>query len=635
MKNQNRFRSDSHIGILDDYRFRIVLLSLLILIAFTMLILRAYYLQLHHGEEHRERIEKQSIRRIRLPGWRGSIYSSDGELLAGNRTVYDLVFYPEGMRTGGGIKRTIETMCNAAAELAEVSGRKLFPGKEEIRRHINTTPGMPLPVLRDLSPKERALILERARTMKGVDIQISSQRIYPCGHLAAHIIGYARKAEASSAADRKEFRYYQPDIVGKAGVELVCDRLPHKWNSSGLGLCASPGWQVVQVSNVGFVHKELRGRVEPVHGNDVYLTIDSRAQRIAEKLLTGKTGSLIVMDADNGDIICAATSPSYDLRRFTPRLSPEYYRSLLDSPGKPLINRTTGGIYPPGSTLKPLICLALLKSGIDPKEKVFCSGSIEVKNTTIRCLAHRYSEADVDMETALEKSCNTYMIHQSLRVGLPPLQEILSRVGTGEKSGIEIGESSGSFPDPEKKKRLYRIPWNDADTAMLSIGQGFISMTPLQMVRFTAALCNGGKLYRPHIIAQVLDHGRETVYQRKAVCTGTLGVSPEMLAIVRNGMFRVVNAERGSGRRGKAANLTVYGKTGTAEFGLRKKERNMTHFIAFTTYRQRKYAIAVTIEDGDSGGGSCAPLAAAFFERFLLRTPATSGIIQTLEDTEQ
>ena len=109
MKNQNRFRSDSHIGILDDYRFRIVLLSLLILIAFTMLILRAYYLQLHHGEEHRERIEKQSIRRIRLPGWRGSIYSSDGELLAGNRTVYDLVFYPEGMRTGGGIKRTIET----------------------------------------------------------------------------------------------------------------------------------------------------------------------------------------------------------------------------------------------------------------------------------------------------------------------------------------------------------------------------------------------------------------------------------------------------------------------------------------------------------------------------------------------
>ncbi|MBQ9087189.1 MAG: hypothetical protein IJY46_00255 [Lentisphaeria bacterium] len=635
MKNQNRFRSNSHIGILDDYRFRIVLLSLLILVAFTLLILRAYYLQLHHGEEHRERIARQSIRRIRIPGWRGSIYSADGELLAGNRTVYDLVFYPEGMRTGGGIRRTIDSMYNAAKELAEVSGRKDFPDREEIRRHINNTPGMPLLVFRDLDPKERARILERSRNMKGLELQISAQRIYPGGQLAAHIIGYSRKAEANSAADREEFFYYQPDIVGKAGVELVCDRLPQEWNASSLGLCALPGRQVVQVSNVGFVHKELLGRVEPVHGNDVYLTIDSRAQKIAESLLAGKNGSLIVMDADNGDIICAATAPSYDLRRFTPRLSPEYYRSLLDSPGRPLINRATGGIYPPGSTLKPLICLALLKSGIDPKEKIFCSGSIEVKNTTIRCLAHRYSEADVDMGTALEKSCNTYMIHQSLRVGLAPLQEILSLIGAGEKSGIEIGESAGTFPEPARKKQLYRIPWNDSDTAMLSIGQGFIAMTPLQMVRYTAALCNGGKLYRPHIIHQVCDRAGETVYQRQRVCTGTLEIAPEKLDIVRNGMFRVVNAPRGSGRRGKVANLTVYGKTGTAEFGLRNKSRNMTHFIAFTSYKLRKYALAVTIEDGDSGGGSCAPLAAAFFERFLKPEAAPSGAPSTLEDTAQ
>lgn len=621
MKTKNRFRADAHIGILDDYRFRIVLLSLFILTAFVVLIMRAYYLQLHHGEEHREKIERQSIRRIRIPGWRGEIYSADGVLLAGNRTVYDLVFYPEGMRVGGGINRTIKAMHNAASLLAQTIGRKDFPDKDEIRRHINNTPGMPLLVFHDLSARERALILERSRDMNGLELQTSARRIYPGGTMAAHIIGYARKAEARSAADREDFFYYQPDTVGRAGVELVCDRLPMEWNSIGLGLCASPGRQVVQVSNVGFVHKEMLGRVEPVHGNNVYLTIDSRAQVIAERLLAGKRGAMVVIDADNGDVICSATAPSYDLRRFTPRLSPEYYRSLLNDPGRPLINRVSGAIYPPGSTLKPLICLALLKGGIDPKEKVFCSGSYEVKGTTIRCLAHRYSEADVDMETALEKSCNTYMIHQSLRVGLPILQKILAEAGVGRKSGIELWESSGNFPSPEKKRKAYRIPWNDSDTAMLSIGQGFISMTPLQMAIYTAAICNGGNIYQPHIIHQVSDHVGEAVYVRKVTRTGKLDVTPEMLEIVRNGMFRVVNAPRGSGRRGKVANLKIYGKTGTAEYGPKNKRRNMTHFIAFTSYKLRNYALVVTVEDGDSGGGSCAPLAAAFFERFLQPEP--------------
>ena len=618
MKNQNRFRDNEHIGILDDFRFRIVLLALLVLSALVLLLLKAYFLQLHDGEQHRIKIEKQSIRRIRIPGWRGEIYSADGIVLAGNRTVYDLVFYPEGMRVGGRLSKMVAAMENAAKTLARAIGRTEYPGKSEIIRHLNNTPGMPLLVFSDLSAIERAKVLESSRNMKGLDIQVSARRIYPQQTLAAHIIGYARKAEARDADDREDFFYYQPDMVGKAGIELVYDTIPGTGKNLALGLRAFPGRQVVQVSNVGFVHKELLGRVEPVHGNDVYLTINSRAQKIAERLLRGKNGSFVVLDADNGDIICAVTSPSYDLSKFTPRLSPEYYNSLLSNPGKPLINRAMSGIYPPGSTLKPLVCLALLNAGIDPAETVFCSGSYEVKGITVRCLAHRYTEADVDMGTALEKSCNSYMIHQSLRVGYDHIAAMLANAAIGVKTGVEIPESAGNFPSREAKKRLYRIPWNDYDTALLSIGQGFISMTPLQMARYTAAIANGGKLFQPHLVHHVSDSSGEKVYVRRVKCTGTLKVPQEYINIVRNGMDRVVNSRTGSGRRAKHNILKIYGKTGTAEFGSRSNRRNMVHFIAFTTYQLKTYALAVTIEDGDSGGGSCAPLAAAFFEQFLL-----------------
>ncbi len=618
MKNQNRFREQTGIGIMDDCRFRIVILALLMMIFFGILFFRVYYLQLHNGEEHRERIARQSVRRIRIPGRRGTIFSADGAVLAGNRTVYDLVFYPEAMREGGGIRRTVDAMLRAANKLSGVIGRTDYPGKEDILRHLNISPGMPLTVFPDLNVGEQALIFEASRDMKGLELQTGVQRIYPQRDMAAHIVGYARKAEAGSADDREKFFYYQPDTVGKAGIEAVYDKLPDSADAAaGLGLRAYPGRQVVQVSNVGFVRRELLGKVEPVHGNDVYLTIDSRAQKIAGELLRDKVGAIVVLDADNGDIICAATTPSYDLTRFTPRLSPEYYQSLLNDPRRPLINRATGGIYPPGSTLKPLICLALLKGGIDPKETVFCSGSYELLGTTIRCLAHRYTEADVDMELALEKSCNTYMIHQSIRAGFPVMAELLKSAGIGQRTGVEIHESSGNFPSPEAKRKLYRIPWNNVDTALLSIGQGFISMTPLQMARYAAALCNGGKFYRPHLVYKVSDNFGEDLFFREVKCEAELPVTPEQLAVVRQGMFRVVNASRGSGRRAKSEQLVIYGKTGTAEIGPRDKRRNITHFIAFTSFKMRNYAIAVTVEDGDAGGTTCAPLARQFFEKFL------------------
>ena len=260
----------------------------------------------------------------------------------------------------------------------------------------------------------------------------------------------------------------------------------------------------------------------------------------------------------------------------------------------------------------------MLKNGINPDEEYFCEGAYQIGNASIRCSAHRYAGAHMTMVTALEKSCNSYMIHHALTVGREEISEVLKNAGIGRKSGLELPESAGDFPTPALKERRFRAKWNSFDTALLSIGQGMVTVTPLQMALYTAAIANGGTLYQPHLVREIVDGVGITLYERKVAAVGKLGVSAKQLAVVQNGMFQVVNSSGGSGRRAAVENLNIYGKTGTAEIGPVGKRRNITHFVAYVTYKERTYAAAVTVEDGASGGRTCAPLMAAFFEHYLL-----------------
>lgn len=602
-------------GILDDDRLRILILGLCFFIAFMVLIGRLYFLQLHQGEEHRMLITRQSERRVRIPGLRGSIYSADGELLAGNRQAYDLLFFPSEMHQGGR-RATSEYMYNCAVTLARILNRSEYPSVEDFARHLVISPGVPMTVFTNLSTVEIALVFEASRQTEGIDIQFSPIRFYPCGSHASHIIGYARKADAANAGDREEFFYYNPDMEGRSGIESAFDTLGA--DGTVLGLRAFPGRSVIQVNNIGYAQRELLGRTAPIHGNDVILTIDSRAQRLAEELLGTSTGAFVVIDADNGNIICAASSPRIDLAQFSPRLDPAYYRELLNDPEKPLINRAFQAIYPPGSTIKPLMCLAFLQAGIDPYEMIYCPGESVIGNATIGCSAHRRYGDDMDMIKALEKSCNNYMITHATQIGLTALSDMIRRAGFGRKTGLPVPENSGTAPSDELKMRLYKTHWNVYDTALLSIGQGIIAVTPLQLAVYCAAIANGGTVWKPQLVSRIIDHRGITHFEVRPETAGNLEVSPENLDIVRRGMFQVVNSSGGSGRNGRVAGLQVYGKTGTAEVGAGDNMRNITHFIAFTTYHDRTYALAITIEDGRSGGRTCAPLAAEFFRRYLL-----------------
>jgi penicillin-binding protein 2 len=205
-----------------------------------------------------------------------------------------------------------------------------------------------------------------------------------------------------------------------------------------------------------------------------------------------------------------------------------------------------------------------------------------------------------------------------MKLGLHSLVSTLHEAGIGKRTELELRNAAGNFPSPELKKERYGARWNQFDTALLSMGQGFISVTPLQMALIAGAFANGGTVYRPHLVDNITDAGGITLYKRQVIAESKLDVLPEHLEVIRRGMARVVNSPRGSGRRAKVEGLTVYGKTGTAEVGSRGNRRNITHFIAFTEYQNRRYACCITVEDGQSGSATCAPLAAAFFEHFLL-----------------
>ena len=600
-------------------RLRIGIVGALTAAGFIVLAVSLFRVQVRSGDEHRERISRQSVRRIRIAARRGRIFSSDLVVFADNAHELNLVFYPEEMRLAR-LDRTVAYMISAARQIARAIGREPALTEAMIRRHLNVRPGLPLKVFSRLDQREAARALEEARNLRGVDVQNDSCRIYPQGELASNLIGYTRQESPREAEDRAQFFYYLPDLVGCTGVEKAFDR---RTSPTGfpIGLRGNPGYSLVEVDRLGYIRRDLIRKIEPVHGNNLVLTIDSRAQRIAAQLLreTYRSGAMVVVDAGTGDILAAVTMPGYDLGVFSPTLSKEGYRQLSDDSRLPLFDRALRGTYTPGSILKPIIALALLENGVDPAEKVLCTGHSQVGNTDIRCAAYRRGgHGEVDLTEAIRWSCNSYFIHQALKVGAAPLRRTLHSAGIGEKTGVEIVDAPGVFPGDAEKRRIHHSRWNAYDTALLSIGQGVITLTPLQAALYCAALATDGILRKPHLVRQVVDGSGNVLYERQVERRHRLPGGSEALDRVRQGMFEVVNRSDGSGHRAKVEGLTVYGKTGSAEVGSRVSRTVNTWFIAFATRHERTIALAIITEDGISGGRDCAPIAAAFLRRYLL-----------------
>ncbi|MDD3155777.1 MAG: penicillin-binding transpeptidase domain-containing protein, partial [Victivallaceae bacterium] len=479
----------------------------------------------------------------------------------------------------------------------------------------------PIVVADELSKEESARLMEVMRGVDGAGIVQNYRRQYPQGELAAHLLGYARRSRPGENTSSGEYSYFLPDWRGASGIERYWnDRIP---GTNLMALSGIPGYSLVEVDNLGFVYRKIIEKIEPVHGSHLVLTLDSRAQRTAEALLKEKRGAFVLLEANTGRILAMASAPAFEPGKFSPAFDNDYYRTLASGSGRAFLNRAISGVYTPGSILKVLVALALLENGVDPQSTVFCDGASTVAGVRIRCASWRSGgHGAVTLVDALEHSCNDYFIEKGITLDPDQIRDVLSSAGLGKNIGALPGLKKGVFPSEEFKRRHYHAQWNSYDTALLSIGQGMVSITPLQAALFVSALANGGEYFHPYLVEKVFSTAGDELWRARPEAAGRLNASEEHIALVRQGMFQVVNSSTGSGRSAKTPAIELYGKTGSAEIGSRENRKVNAWFVAFGEKDGKRYAASLILEDAVSGGHSAAPLMARFFTEYLGAEPS-------------
>ena len=581
---------------------RIMIMAFTVMLLFSALIIRLWKVQILSGFEFDEKASGLYARSIRLPALRGRIYSSDGSLLAANRPSVEARFHLSEMPISGKLKKSAQYILTEVQRAEKAVGRNSGVTRKNILHHMQHRPGIPMVIFKDLDQAELARLAELMPPIPGLELAASSIRWYPFHSLASHLIGYTGPQDPSTAEDRGDYFYYLPETTGRTGLEKAYNQ----------ELQGKPGKKLVKVNHRGFVHEVIG---EPQHSesaSDLVITIDSRLQRQAELLLEGREGAIVVMDASDGSLLAAGSAPGYDLNCFIPKISSKDYKSLMGQSGQPFLNKVLRGSYMPGSIIKPLVSLAILESGISPDDELECDGATYFSDgSRIRCWSWLSGgHGSLSLTDALKVSCNDFFIENGMKLGLDRLRMTFASAGIGSKTGIELPEEAGILPD---RKRWNN--WNVHDTALISIGQGKIQVTPLQAVSYTAAIANGGRLWKPRLVQEIRnpETGKKTVSPK--VLRGLLKASPENIAFVREGMFRAVNEDGGGAYRAQVPGITVSGKTGTAEVGPKNKRENNTWFVGFSELPSgRLIAIAVLVLKGEAGNKTAAPLAAEMFK---------------------
>jgi len=633
---------------------RLYVLGTILLLGLGALVAKLWYVQVARGAEYTARINKSSQVTVRLPAVRGEIRDRNGVPLARNRLSFEVDFYlPDivrayrhrkgdvpmdeyiGVSYGMASKKRIEDVRDIVGEMIipelEDLGLAQDYNTDHLQRHYRNETEVPWTYIEDLDFEQMARFSERTIGLPGVSVSEKPVREYVYGALGSHFLGYVGKENEPDKEEVKKFNFYQPDIEGKAHVEQFLDS----------ELKGTAGAKILQRNAKGVIEGEV-GMVEPTRGDDVYLTIDARLQYITEEAIrvVGR-GAAVVVDPNNGDILAMASVPSFDPNTFIPSISAQDWATLNDDKSDPLLNRAVSG-YPPGSTYKIPIAVAGIMSGVGNK-RYPCAGGISIGGTHMACwiASKGRTHGSMDVSSGIKNSCNGFFYRYAIDGGIDDIVKVGNIIGLGQKAGIPItGEQAGILPGPEWLAQNYpNDRWREGYTANVSIGQGFVLATPLQMAMSVAAIANGGTAYEPRLIKKIVSSDGETVTEEPAKVRGNLtsdlGISDEAFEEVRRGMWRVVNEGGGTARKARIKGIEVAGKTGTAQNWINGKKDNIAWFIAFAPYEDPKYAVCVMVQAGHAGGQVGAPIAAKILEdAFKMEDEGEEPVLAALEPSE-
>ena len=586
------------IQITERDKARLLILALIMFAGLGLLAFAVWFIQLGQGSLYRDSQEQQSVRRVRLPAVRGIIVDRNGVCLADNQPDYGICMYLEELRRSDKKRQTPQKVWEFVQRLSRALDIEPQITMKQINDHLYNRKPLPMTIWRHVDNKTMARFAEIGMHFPAADLMYDSRRFYPGGARAAHIIGYVGTAEAREAdEDDEQYHYYLPDMEGKTGLEKIYN----KW------LAGSAGGRLVQIDGSGFKHDETAIR-EPVPGGDLRLGVDLRLQMIAEQAIADTRGAVVVLDPGNGDVLAMASSPGYDLNLFCSGISVASLQTLVANEHKPFFNRAVSGLYPPGSTFKPLVAIAALAQGKAAADAPFvCNGSFELGGQVFSCHMGD-AHGKVDLVRALEISCNVYFCSLGLQCGYDALYHMALAAGFGEKTGLDLdGESAGLLPSKAWKRQARGESWRDGDTCNVSIGQGALLVTPLQMAVFTAAIANGGRLFRPPPVVGRRAHNQNEFEPVPPVLERDLHWPAADLAMVREGMRRVICESSGTGHLAALPDVVMAGKTGTAEFGRKGSGQQRGWMILFAPYDNPKFAVAMVVDESVSGGATVGP----------------------------
>jgi penicillin-binding protein 2 len=569
-------------------------LAVLLGVAFTVVLIGYWYTQIVRGAYYRELAENNRLRELKIEAPRGVILDREGRPLVENVPSYFLLF-------DRGRSQNLESSLSFVARTLD---RPVDEFDRAVAAAARNASYVPLVLAEDLTLDQVARLEASSLEHPEFEIEVRQRRFYRHGTQTAHVVGYLGEASERALGRRPDLN--AGDLVGVKGVEQTYDSV----------LRGKDGRRVVVVDSRGkFVHEEVRQPSDP--GGNLELTLDLELQQEAERFFVDKVGSAVALDPRNGEILAMVSAPSFNPNVFARRIDHSDWRAIVDAPHQPLQNRAMQNTYPPGSVFKIVTAIAGLEQGIvRPGDAVWCSGAARVFNHSFRCWK-RGGHGRVDLKRAIAQSCDVYFYQLGARLTIDPIASWSRRLGLGDTTGVDLeGEKSGLVPDREWSMRQRGTMWFPGETVSVSIGQGPLLVTPLQVAVLMATVANGGRVVQPHLTRDRTPDAapRET------------GVSAATLELVKDALAAVVN-EGGTGGRARLATLRVAGKTGTAQVIRQEKhidssqlayeQRDHAWFASFAPVEDPRLVVVVFVEHGGHGSDAAAPLAKLLYERYL------------------
>jgi penicillin-binding protein 2 len=598
------------------------ILLLLVAAVLTMSITAYWFFQVVRKPYFEKLAERNQYREGRIAAPRGKILDRRGlsayneeSILVDNKTAFNLYVIPDACES-------LDEAVEQIGGMVNISTQEFGKIRDRRRRLL---PFRPLLVKEDLTFERTAFLEARSNAYPWAEIAVYQKRNYPHGSTAAHILGHVGEITEEQLLMDEFVGVPQGALVGQTGLERRYQQI----------LSGTDGRYQNEVDSLGRVVREVSRR-HPTPGRDLILTIDMRLQKKAEELFEGKAGVLVAIDANNGEVLALVSAPAFDPNSYI-----ENFSQMAIDESSPLLNRAISSKFSPGSVWKVLMAAAGLQEGVvNPSTELFCGGVVLLDNRYYHCHVSS-GHGNMTIVPALTHSCNVFFYKVGRQLGIDKIAYWAKRFGFGEPTGIDLPyEVPGLVPTPEWKRRVRVSDWYPGETINVSIGQGSLEVTPIQMARFMAAIANGGKLVKPHIIRGIRNaDGKVTIFRPPEPTE--VGISDENLRYVREGIYGAVN-RGGTAARARIPQISAAGKTGTAQvvrrrFGvspeeLPEEQRHHAWFVCFAPYEKPEIAVCVFVEHGGSSSLSAVPMAAEFLRAYAeLRQEIQNGSEKTAE----